>query len=83
MGKQSIYCSISNCHYWSQGNLCKAGSILVTSDTMAKNLAATVDAPYAAQVTQTPVGKNYESCCKTFVLKGSFDQNVDSVIKQR
>jgi len=29
-----IFCSVSNCHYYGQGNLCKAERIMVTSDTM-------------------------------------------------
>jgi len=82
MANQSIFCSINNCHYWGQGNVCCANCILVTADTMSKNLPVTVDAPYAAQVAGTPVGQCQESCCKTFVLKGSFDQNVDGVTKQ-
>lgn len=82
MSNQNIFCSINNCHYWAQGNLCRADSILVTADTMSKNLPDMVDAPYAAQVAQTPVGQCSESCCKSFVLKGSFFQNVDGITKQ-
>ncbi|HHU75890.1 MAG TPA: divalent-cation tolerance protein CutA [Firmicutes bacterium] len=82
MGNQNIFCSISSCHYWAQGNVCKATEILVTSDTMSKNLPDMVDAPYAVQITETPVSKCHESCCKTFVPKGSFSQNTDGVTKQ-
>jgi uncharacterized protein involved in tolerance to divalent cations len=79
---QNIKCSISNCHYWAQGNVCQATEILITSDTMAKNLANIVDAPYANQITETPVSKSQESCCKTFVMKSDYNQNFDSVFKQ-
>ena len=82
MDNQRILCSINNCHYWKQGNICGADCILVTSDSMSKNLPDQVDAPYAAQITQTPVGKSHESCCKTFVPKSSFYQNIDGILKQ-
>ena len=78
----TIRCSISNCHYWSKGNQCKATEILVTSDTMAQNLSDMIDAPYATQVKETPVAKSDESCCKTFVLKTDHNQNLDGVRKK-
>lgn len=79
--QQKIRCSISNCHYYGQGNLCQANEILVMSDTMSNNLPELLDAPQAAQVKQTPVAKGTESCCKTFVPRGSFQQNLDGVLK--
>ncbi len=78
----NVCCTISSCHYWSQGNLCSASKILVTSDTMSKNLPDKINAPYASQITQTPVSKSYESCCKTFVLKTDYNQNLDGIIKK-
>lgn len=76
---QNIRCSISNCHYWGKGNQCQATEILVTSNTMAQNLSDVIDAPYANQVTETPVANSQESCCKTFVLKTELNQNFDGV----
>ncbi|MEG6521808.1 DUF1540 domain-containing protein [Desulfotomaculum sp. 1211_IL3151] len=78
----NIRCSINNCHYWGRGNRCHASEILITSDIMAQNLPDMVDAPYATQVTETPVAKCIESCCKTFVLKTDYEQNFDGVFKQ-
>ncbi|SHK24087.1 DUF1540 domain-containing protein [Desulforamulus aeronauticus] len=78
----TICCSISNCHYWSKGNQCKATEILITSDTMAQNLSDMIDAPYATQIKETPAGKADESCCKTFVLKTDYNQNLDGVLKK-
>lgn len=40
-----------------------------------------IDAPYAAQINQTPVVKSLETCCKTFVHKNDFAQNTDGVLK--
>jgi len=82
MANQSIFCSVNNCHYWGEGNVCCANQILVTADSMSQNLVQQVDAPYAAQITQTPVNMCQESCCKTFVPKNSFDQNLDGVTKE-
>ena len=77
-----IFCSVSNCHYYGQGNLCKAERIMVTSDTMSQNLSPNIDAPNADQITQTPVTKSLETCCKTFVHKNDFYQNTDGVLKK-
>lgn len=79
---QGIRCSISNCHYWGRGNLCRAGEIMITSDTMSRNLSDTIDAPYASQITETPVSKSFETCCKTFVLNTDYNQNTDGVLKK-
>ncbi len=76
-----IFCSVNNCHYYGQGNLCKADQILITSDTMSQNLSPNVDAPNASQITPTPVAKSPETCCKTFVHKNDFHQNTDGVTK--
>jgi len=32
---QRIMCTVSNCHYWKDGNECAAEEILVTSDSFA------------------------------------------------
>lgn len=76
-----IFCSIGNCHYYGQGNVCNANKILITSDTMSQNLSPHIDAPYAAQIKQTPVSKSPETCCKTFVHKNDPNQNTDGVLK--
>lgn len=76
-----VYCSINNCHYWAEGNACAAQDIMVTSDVMGSIKGNNVDAPYHAQFPATPVAKCMESCCKTFVAKGSFEQFEDGVKK--
>lgn len=30
-----IFCSVSNCHYYGQNNICHANQIMVASDSMA------------------------------------------------
>lgn len=80
--KHKVHCSISNCHYWGQGNVCQADQILITSHDMAKNLPDKVDAPYAAGVTETPASQCYDVCCKTFVLNIDNSQNTDGVSRE-
>jgi hypothetical protein len=58
-----VNCTVSNCHYWQQANLCGAESILITAgpsqgkDRHGNN---------AAILEGTPVGANQESYCLTF-----------------
>lgn len=80
--QQHIHCSVNNCHYWAQGNMCHANEILVTSDGMSDSLPDRIDAPKASQVQPTPVNTCMESCCKTFVAKGSDKTNVDGIYKK-
>ena len=80
--QQHIHCSVSNCHYWALGNMCHANEILVTSDSLSDTLPDRIDAPAAAQIQQTPVNTCMDSCCKTFVPKGSGKVNVDGVINK-
>ncbi len=80
--QQHIHCSVNNCHYWANGNMCHANEILVTSDRMSDTLPDRIDAPMAAQIAPTPVETCMESCCKTFVAKNSPEINVDGVRKQ-
>lgn len=81
-GKHKVHCSISNCHYWGTGNVCRADQILITSHDMANNLADKVDAPLAAGVTGTPVSQCTDACCKTFVLNTDNAQDTDGVLKE-
>jgi len=64
-----IYCGIDNCHYWNQGNHCKATEILVAADSWAANAEDHIDAPQHAHVPQMQAGSCMETCCKTFVNK--------------
>lgn len=80
--EQHIHCSVDNCHYWAQGNMCHANEILVTSDKMADSYPDRFDAPQAAQLAPTPVSTCMDSCCKTFVSRDSNKVRVDGVIDQ-
>lgn len=76
-----IYCSIDNCHYWDQGNYCNASEILVTADSWANQAPDGMDAPKHAQVPQMHANSCMETCCKTFMHKGSDKINVDGVTR--
>lgn len=78
---QQIRCSISNCHYWAEGNFCKAEQVLVTSQTMSKGLNNKMDAPVATQLAMTPISTVAESCCNTFTPAGAYSAFEDGVIK--
>ncbi|BCV20735.1 DUF1540 domain-containing protein [Moorella sp. Hama-1] len=77
-----ISCSVNNCHYWSSGNICDASQILVTSDSMSKSQAQNVDAPMSGTISPTPVNSSTETCCKTFVAKGSAGKTSDGITRK-
>ncbi|HHW06971.1 MAG TPA: DUF1540 domain-containing protein [Clostridia bacterium] len=81
MQQQHVHCSVSNCHYWSQGNKCSANEILVTTDRLGDSLPERFDATQAKNVTPTPVNSCMETCCKSFVEKGSKNINVDGITR--
>jgi hypothetical protein len=74
-----ITCSVNNCHYWSSGNVCNASQILVTSSSMSNSQPQNVDAPMAGTISTTPVQSSEETCCKTFVPRGSAQEDADGI----
>ena len=64
-----IYCSIDNCHYWDQGNYCKADEIMITADEYASKAPDSMDAPKHHDFPQLHASTCMETCCKTFVDK--------------
>jgi len=77
--KLEVHCTISNCHYWTNGNYCDADKILVTSDSLAAREPDSVDAPQASTLEQTPTDDCMSTCCKTFVPSGSGKVDTDGV----
>ncbi|MGI6574270.1 MAG: DUF1540 domain-containing protein [bacterium] len=78
---QHIHCLVNDCHYWEQGNRCKANEILVVSDQFGNSNPDHIDAQMASQLEATPAGSCMSTCCKSYVSKGSDKTNVDNVIK--
>ncbi len=78
----NIYCSVQNCHYWKKGNVCAANEIMVTSDKIGDSALDSYDAPDHMDFKSTPANSCMDTCCKTFVEKGSKNFNEDGVMKQ-
>jgi hypothetical protein len=77
-----IHCSVSNCNYWKNGNICDASEIMVTSYKIGDTMPDSFDAPQASTAPQTPVSSCMETCCKTFVQSGSPAKNADSIYRK-
>ena len=79
MNQQHIHCSVNNCHYWKNGNICDANEIVVVSDRFGAEQPDNVDANMVGKFSPTPVDKCMDTCCKTFVTEGSGKIGVDGV----
>lgn len=76
-----INCSVNNCHYWTEGNVCGASQIMITSDEIGVAKPDSFDAPQASLAPSSPVDSCMETCCKTFAVKGSQHIEDDNVYK--
>ena len=59
-----VNCTVNNCKYWEDGNVCSANRIVIQSD-------ADGGFPPNAKLDQlspTPASNNDETCCQTFKL---------------
>jgi hypothetical protein len=77
-----IHCSVANCHYWKNGNICDASEIMVTSDSLGSTMPDSFDAPQASIAQETPVNSCMQTCCKTFVEANSPNIREDSIYKK-
>jgi hypothetical protein len=77
--QQHIHCIVNSCHYWKNGNLCDANEILVTTDAFGDENPDAVDAHIANTLRPSGANTCMETCCKTFVPKGSDDIKADKV----
>ncbi|KJS88148.1 MAG: hypothetical protein JM58_01855 [Peptococcaceae bacterium BICA1-8] len=78
---QHIHCIVNDCHYWKQGNLCVANEILVTTDKFGANQPENVDASMSNQLTAQSAGSCMETCCKSYIPKGSNKITQDGINK--
>ncbi len=79
--KERIRCSVSNCHYWMQGNYCEASSVMVSSDELPRETYHGIESAMISQV-DTPVSQCEQTCCKTFISSRDRDEHaVDDVHK--
>lgn len=67
-----VLCSVSNCHYWSEGNRCAADAIMIEIDEHAE---AEFHAEFAGEAFDTQhkdeATKASNTCCHTFKPKDS------------
>lgn len=74
---QHIHCTVDNCFYWEQGNICLAKEIVVTTDQVGAQYPESLDAnvmkQLSSEVGTTPAEDCMATCCKTFYFntKGS------------
>ncbi|MTI83020.1 MAG: DUF1540 domain-containing protein [Firmicutes bacterium] len=78
---QHIHCIVSDCHYYAQGNLCKANEILVATDAFGEKQPDQIDATMSSQYTAEQAGTCMATCCKSYVPKGSNMTTQDGIKK--
>lgn len=62
-----VRCTVSNCYYWGDGNVCVAERILVVSDQAVKLLEKGLgDDEEFGEIGETPARASRETCCYTF-----------------
>ncbi len=69
MAQTTVRCTVENCYFWGQGNLCDASGILVTGPMAGTNLHHAAPEQLSEMVDMvgdTPAAKSDETCCKTF-----------------
>ena len=70
MPQIEVFCTISNCHYWDEGNRCGADRILITADAVSDRYPDEVDAQDLSMIVDevgtTPASSGMDTCCKTF-----------------
>ena len=74
--KSHVHCTVENCQWWSEPNLCIAEKILVVSDNFAQELPGEMDVEQTNQIINqkglSPVEDCTQSCCKTFVPRDMY-----------
>lgn len=65
-----VYCTVDNCQWWGEGNLCHASVILITHDSIGEQYPESVDSEDVDQIVaengETPAEDCTDTCCKTF-----------------
>lgn len=74
-----VNCTVCNCHYWTQGNLCGASSILITSGRMEGK---DPHGSNAAILEGAPIGMDQESYCLTFTPHDAYTEDEDEAADQ-
>ncbi|NMP23205.1 DUF1540 domain-containing protein [Sulfobacillus harzensis] len=73
MPQVQVRCTVDNCYFWVQDNLCGADTILITTDKAAEKYPESVDAAQTNMIVneigETPAQNCRETACKTFFHK--------------
>ncbi|MGI6035442.1 MAG: DUF1540 domain-containing protein [Limnochordia bacterium] len=54
-----VLCTVNNCRWWTEGNICEAPRILVTNAAQRETTDKSISA-------NTHVGSCQDACCRTF-----------------
>ncbi|ACL69508.1 DUF1540 domain-containing protein [Halothermothrix orenii] len=78
--KTHVHCTVENCKWFAEPNLCVAEKILVVSDDFARELPNEMDVEQTNQIVSqkglSPITECYQSCCKTFVPRDLYDKGL-------
>ena len=74
-----VNCTVCNCNYWQQGNLCSASSILITSGRVEGK---DPHGSNAAILEGVPIGRDQESFCLTFEARDAHIEDADEAADQ-
>lgn len=70
---EGVACTVSNCKYWAENNLCAAAEILIEIDAHAKqNKQSKYNSEFSADLSeahQDVASQSAETCCLTFAPK--------------
>ncbi|EJP93703.1 DUF1540 domain-containing protein [Bacillus cereus] len=67
-----VKCSVSNCSFWGQGNLCQASTIVVQPDAQEAGQienSSYTNATLTNETLESSVTTSVETCCHTFKPK--------------
>lgn len=67
--KPLVRCSVANCNFWGEGNLCKANSIMIDIDQHANKWMKEEYAGELGDTHQDHASTSSVTCCQTFVPK--------------
>ncbi|MCG7407829.1 DUF1540 domain-containing protein [Paenibacillus sp. ACRRX] len=67
--KPLVRCSVANCHFWGQGNLCQAESIQIDIDAHATKRISEEYAADLGELHQDQAATSSVTCCHTFKPK--------------
>lgn len=60
-----VNCTVDNCKYWTQSNLCKAQQIIVQNDQQG----GISKGAQLSNLSATPASAKDDTCCQTFDMK--------------